>query len=185
MAKLNLFGTANDSIVDGPGLRYVVFTQGCPHKCKGCHNPESQEFRENRLVEIDQIIDDIKSNPLGQGVTLSGGEPFSQAGPCAELAEKLKHEGYNIWCYTGNYYEKHAKEAKKSPDIAKLLDNIDVLVDGPFVEDLKSYSADWRGSTNQRIIDMKKTRETGKLALYEIKASEQGTDIDFPKPESW
>ena len=185
MAKINLFGTANDSIVDGPGLRYVVFTQGCPHKCKGCHNPESQEFQDNKIMEVDDIVDDVKSNPLVQGVTLSGGEPFSQVEPCAELAEKLKAQGYNIWCYTGALYENHAEEAKDNEAVAKLLDNLDVLVDGPFIEEKMSYSADWRGSTNQRLIDMNKTREAGKVVLYEVEGSEQGTDLNFERPENW
>ncbi|MCF0104559.1 MAG: anaerobic ribonucleoside-triphosphate reductase activating protein [Eggerthellaceae bacterium] len=185
MSKINLFGTVSESIVDGPGLRYVVFTQGCPYHCKGCHNPQSQEFVDNIIMEVQDVIEDIKATHLIQGVTLSGGDPFSQAGPCGEMAKKLKELAYNVWCYTGNLYENHLEISKHDHDVASLLNNIDVLVDGPFIESKMSYTIDWCGSTNQRVIDMNKTRETGELVLYKIEKSLKGSDLNFTKPDSW
>ena len=118
-------------------------------------------------------------------MTLSGGDPFSQAGPCGEMAEKLKKLGYNVWCYTGNLYENHLEISKHDHDVASLLNNIDVLVEGPFIESKMSYTIDWCGSTNQRVIDMNKTRETGELVLYKIEKSLKGSDLNFTKPDSW
>lgn len=164
---IRLFGTAPDSIVDGPGLRYSVFTQGCTHRCPGCHNPESQPAEGGVETPIQTVLDEIKANKLIQGVTLSGGEPFEQAEPCVVLAKACKEMGLSVWAYSGYTFEALAEMAKSNEAVAQLLAIIDVLVDGPFVEKLHSYELKWRGSRNQRLIDMAATRRAGKVVLWE------------------
>lgn len=126
---ISLYGTVPDSIVDGPGLRYAVFVQGCSHHCPGCHNPESQPAEGGTETTLAALLADIRANGLVHDVTLSGGEPFEQPEACAALAAALKREGYGIWCYTGYLYDDLA--GRTDPAIANLLDHIDVLVDGP------------------------------------------------------
>lgn len=159
--SLRVFGLVPDSIVDGPGLRYGVFVQGCTHACPGCHNPESQPAGGGTAYEIDAIFDDIAANRLIQGVTFSGGEPFEQPEACAALARRLKDAGYNVWAYSGYTFEDLCAQAPGRPAVADFLACIDVLVDGPFVESLRSYELEWRGSSNQRILDMPKTLAVG------------------------
>lgn len=182
---IRLFGTASDSIVDGPDLRFAVFVQGCSHHCPGCHNPESQPFEGGTLEEIDKLVSKVQENGLIRGVTLSGGEPFDQVEATAELALRLKSCGYNIWTYTGYLYEDLIARSSGREDesaaaaIAKLLANTDVLVDGPFVQAKKSLGLKYRGSSNQRLIDMEATRAAGKPVLW-------SSYEDFPvKPASW
>lgn len=176
---IRIFGVVEESIVDGPGIRYSVFVQGCSHGCPGCHNPESHSPKGGELRSIESVLGGIRSNKLIAGVTLSGGEPFEQPHACAVLAQQLKTDGYNIWTFTGYLYEDLMKMSQANPDIACLLDNIDVLVDGPFVEELKSLELDWRGSSNQRVIDLAKTRDVG--AIVEWKQPE----MVFEKPANW
>lgn len=174
---LNLYGSVSDSIVDGPGLRYSVFVQGCTHNCPGCHNPESQPKTGGTVTAIEDILADIRANKLISGVTLSGGEPFEQAEACAELASQLKAEGYSVWAYTGYLYEDLL--GSEDAAVAKLLDNIDVLVDGPFVEAKKSLTLEWKGSSNQRVIDIPATREAGKVVEWKAR------ELTFDKPPAW
>ena len=175
---IRIFGTAPDSIVDGPGLRYAVFTQGCTHDCPGCHNPESHDPNAGTVMSIDVIIADIRKNGLVQGVTLSGGDPFEQPAACAELARRVHDEfSVDVWTYTGYLYEDLA--ASDDPAVQELLAQTDVLVDGPFVQALKSYTLTWKGSSNQRVIDMNATRTTGEIVLWE------SHDVFPTKPESW
>ena len=176
---IRIFGVVEESIVDGPGIRYSVFVQGCSHGCPGCHNPESHSPKGGELRSIESVLGGIRSNKLIAGVTLSGGEPFEQPHACAVLAQQLKADGYNIWTFTGYLYEDLIKMSRANPDIACLLNNIDVLVDGPFVEELKSLELDWRGSSNQRVIDLAKTRDVG--AIVEWKQPE----MVFEKPANW
>lgn len=176
---IRLFGTASDSIVDGPDLRFSVFVQGCTHHCPGCHNPESQPFEGGTLESIEDIVAKVRANGLVHGVTLSGGEPFDQAEATAELASRLKELGYNIWTYTGYLYEDLNARAAEELAIGRLLDCTDVLVDGPFVLAKKSLGLKYRGSSNQRLVDIAKTRENGRVVLWK-------TFDDFPtKPASW
>lgn len=182
--NIRLYGEVPDSIVDGPGLRYTVFVQGCTHRCPGCHNPESQPALGGTVSTVDELLARIEANGLVHNVTLSGGEPFEQPVACAELAERLKQNGYGVWAYSGYRYEDLAARAKASdtPEnkaVARLLDIIDVLVDGPFVEDLQSYTLKWRGSSNQRVIDMVITRATGEIVLW------QNEEYVLRKPPSW
>ena len=175
---ISLYGTVPDSIVDGPGLRYAVFVQGCSHHCPGCHNPESQPAEGGTETTLAALLADIRANGLAHDVTLSGGEPFEQPKACAALAAELKRNGYGIWCYTGYLYDDLAGRAEAArtqqaqreeagltgnaltegiaDDLAvgDLLDSIDVLVDGPFVESRKSLELKWCGSSNQRLIDV-------------------------------
>ncbi len=144
-----------DSIVDGVGLRFTVFTQGCPHHCEGCHNPETHDPTGGSEIAAEEIIRQMLSNPLTDGVTLSGGEPFYQAGDCAEIAQAAKNAGLNVWTYTGFTFEALIRSA--DPNILRLLSLTDVLVDGPFVLPQRSLNIKWRGSTNQRLLDVRRS----------------------------
>lgn len=174
---ISLYGTMPDSIVDGPGLRYAVFVQGCSHHCPGCHNPESQPAAGGTETTLADLLSDIRANGLVHGVTLSGGEPFEQPAACAALAAELKRDGYNIWCYTGYLYDDLIR--REDLRIADLLNHIDVLVDGPFVESRKSLELKWRGSSNQRLIDVPATRRAGRIVEW------QPTSFSFDKPSNW
>lgn len=148
---MRIAGLVQDSIVDGPGLRFVVFVQGCPHHCLGCHNPGSHDPEGGKEMAVRDIINQMMSNPLTDGLTLSGGEPFEQAEDCFELANFAKWYGLNVWCYTGYTFE-HLRDYG-TPAQKALLRNVDVLVDGPYKQEERRLSLPWRGSTNQRIID--------------------------------
>lgn len=165
-SKMRLFGLVTDSIVDGPGFRTAIFAQGCPHHCEGCHNPESHAYDAGTEWTLDDIEAKFARNPLLDGITLSGGEPFSQADACAELARRAHKRGLNVWVYSGYTYEKLLEKAETDEGVHALLAEADVLVDGPFVLAERSLELDFCGSRNQRLIDMKKTREAGKVVLY-------------------
>ena len=159
--KIRVAGITQDSIVDGTGLRFVVFTQGCPHHCPGCHNPETHSFGGGKLVEVQEVIEQMNANPLSDGLTLSGGEPFYQSFACAEIAKSAKERGMNVWCYTGYRLE----ELNTMYGAYELLQYVDVLVDGRFIQSKRSLDLEFRGSSNQRVIDMNAYRETGKIQL--------------------
>ncbi len=149
---LQLSGTANDSIVDGPGLRFTIFVQGCPHHCKGCHNPQTHPFDGGTASDTDELLEKIKANPLLDGVTFSGGEPFCQAQALAALGTHIRALGLNIITYTGYTFE-YLYAHRSEDGIGALLEVTDYLVDGPFIEAQKSYQLHFRGSANQRILD--------------------------------
>lgn len=153
----------NDSIVDGKGMRLTVFTQGCPHNCKGCHNPQTHDFNGGKIVDTDSIIKIAIENPLLDGITLSGGEPFMQPEACLDIAIKAKKHGLNIWTYTGFTFEEiiNSNDNKK----IELLKNTDILVDGKFIEEQRSLDILFCGSRNQRIIDIKKTFENNTIII--------------------
>ena len=211
---LRVAGCVADSIVDGPGLRFTVFFQGCPHHCPGCHNPETWAFEGGQECTPEELVALAKRSPLCKGITLSGGEPFEQPKACATLAAELKRNGYGVWSYSGYLYEDLAKRAAKAraerdrrigalggkalhenpeeamvsealADIADdlavgdLLDSIDVLVDGPFVESRKSLELKWCGSSNQRLIDVPATRRAGSVVEW------QPTSFSLEKPSNW
>ena len=155
---LDLSGIVSDSIVDGPGIRTTIFSQGCPHHCPGCHNPETWDFGCGTQVPVEAIVDIVKSNPLCRGVTFSGGEPFAQAAGFAKLAVLLKEKGYEVASYSGYTFE---ELLKGSEDQKKLLEAIDILIDGPFLQAQKSLEIAFRGSRNQRILDVKKSLAAG------------------------
>ena len=160
---LKIAGVVTESIVDGPGIRYTIFTQGCPFHCKGCHNPQSQPLKGGLDVKLRVFYDEIKQNPLITGVTFSGGEPFIQAGALAILARVLKAEGYSVWSYSGYTFDKLERDDK----FRSLLEQLDVVVDGPYVQSKHSLEIDFRGSTNQRIIDVPKSLAQDKIILAE------------------
>jgi len=159
--KIKVAGIQQDSIVDGIGLRFVVFTQGCPHQCPGCHNPETHTLFGGRMMEVKEVIAQMYANPLCDGLTLSGGEPFWQPLVCAEIAKAAKERGMNVWCYTGYTLE----ELEVIPGAEDLLSLVDVLVDGRYIQSKRSLDIDFRGSSNQRVIDMNAYRATGKIEL--------------------
>ena len=156
---LDLSGIVSDSIVDGPGIRTAIFSQGCPHHCPGCHNPETWEFGCGTPMDEADIFDIVRSNPLCRGVTFSGGEPFAQAEAFAKLAKLLKAKGYEVASYSGYTFEEllRGTEAQKA-----LLSSIDILIDGRFIQAQKSLEIAFRGSRNQRILDVKKSLAEGK-----------------------
>ena len=147
----------SDSIVDGEGIRTVIWTQGCSHHCKGCHNPETHSFSGGFLIDVEEIKKQIKEIKGQDGITFSGGDPMFQIEACAEIAKFCKGQGLNIWCYTGFTFEELLKMMKVNEKLNEFLYNIDVLVDGKFQEEKKSLNLYFRGSSNQRILDMKES----------------------------
>lgn len=159
-ATINVAGIVEDSIVDGPGLRTAIFAQGCPHRCPGCHNPESHAFGAGTDMTVREVFWRVKKNPLTRGVTFSGGEPFSQAGPFAELAQMLKANGYEVASYTGYSFEELLESGTREQKA--LLSAIDILVDGPFLLERRSLELRFRGSDNQRILDVPQSLAAGR-----------------------
>ena len=156
---LELAGIVSDSIVDGPGIRTTVFAQGCPHHCQGCHNPETWDFGCGTSMEEETVLQIIEGNPLCKGVTFSGGEPFAQAEGFARLAALLNVRGYEVASYTGYTFE---QLLQGTPAQKQLLSSLHVLIDGPFVQSEKSLVLSFRGSRNQRILDVKASLAAGK-----------------------
>ena len=156
---LELAGIVGDSIVDGPGIRTTIFSQGCPHHCPGCHNPETWAFGCGTDMDEETILDIVRSNPLCRGVTFSGGEPFAQAEGFAKLARLLKSRGYEVASYSGYTFEALLEGTPAQKD---LLSTIDILIDGPFLMTEKSLEVPFRGSRNQRIIHIPQSLAAGK-----------------------
>lgn len=165
MSNIRLAGILDNSLVNGEGMRAVIFSQGCTHNCKDCFNPHTHSFTGGELIDIDKLVTRIKSNPIIHGVTFSGGDPMQQADKFVELARKLNNQ-FNIWCFTGYTYEEIL--SSKDKNRLDLLYEIDVLVDGEFKKEL-SGGLKYRGSSNQRIIDVKKSLKYKKLILLPIK----------------
>ncbi|MCD7746216.1 MAG: anaerobic ribonucleoside-triphosphate reductase activating protein [Lachnospiraceae bacterium] len=155
---LDLAGIVSDSIVDGPGIRTTIFCQGCPHHCPGCQNPETWPFGTGTAMEPETVAGIVRQNPLVRGVTFSGGEPFAQAEEFARLGRMLKADGYEIAAYTGFLFEELLKGTQEQRE---LLETIDVLIDGPFLMKEKSLELNFRGSRNQRILDVPESLKTG------------------------
>ena len=153
-SQLRVNSELAESIVDGPGIRYAVFVQGCPHHCEGCHNPQTHSFDDGYDADIVDIFESIKENPILEGVTFSGGEPFCQAGPLAELAEMLHDIGLDVMVYSGWTLDELIEKAKKEKDVAALLRQADIIVDGPFILEQRNLDLDFRGSDNQKLIYM-------------------------------
>jgi len=155
---LNLSGIVGDSIVDGPGIRTTVFAQGCPHRCPGCHNPETWPFEGGTEMDEEQILAIVRSNPLCRGVTFSGGEPFAQAEGFARLGRLLKQAGYEVAAYSGYTFE---ELLDGTPAQRELLETVDVLIDGPFLMEERSLELVFRGSRNQRILNVPASLQSG------------------------
>lgn len=152
--EIRIAGTVCESIVDGPGFRYVVFVQGCPHNCEGCHNPETHDFSGGKVVDTDDLFAECVGDPLHDGVTFSGGEPFCQAKALYYLGKRFKERGLSLMCYSGWTFEEILEKAKTEEFVGKLLSITDILVDGKFVLDKRSLALKFRGSANQRLIDV-------------------------------
>lgn len=166
--KIKLSGLSSESIVDGPGIRFTVFVQGCPHHCEGCHNPETHDFEGGRLADTDRILTAIEKNPMIKGVTFSGGEPFCQAEPLSDLAEKLREKGYNILSFTGYTFEKLLAMSQEDKNIEKLLSLLDYMIDGPFILSQRSLELKYRGSKNQRILDVRESLKQKRAVEIEL-----------------
>ncbi|MBQ6933629.1 MAG: anaerobic ribonucleoside-triphosphate reductase activating protein [Clostridia bacterium] len=163
---LRIAGVIRESIVDGPGLRFVVFTQGCTHNCEGCHNPATHALDGGYEITSDRILTEFFKNPLLKGITLSGGEPFLQAGELVPIAKSVKEGKKDVVIYTG--YTLEALRAMNDNDVNELLSYCDVLVDGPFILAQRDLTLTFKGSRNQRIIDMNETRKQGSIVLLEV-----------------
>ncbi len=166
MSKFKMAGVVPESITDGEGIRYVLFVQGCPHHCPGCHNPETHDFDRGKEEDTENILKEFKKNPLLSGITFSGGEPFCQAGPLADLGEEIVRLDKNVTVYSGYTFEQLYEMGKSDPDILRLLNVADVLIDGRFILSEKSLTVRFRGSKNQRMIDLKKTMKDGGKKVY-------------------
>ncbi|MBU5454689.1 anaerobic ribonucleoside-triphosphate reductase activating protein [Caproiciproducens sp. MSJ-32] len=166
---IRLSGIAYESLVNGPGIRRVFFSQGCKHNCKGCFNPDTHDFNGGEEKDMDELVKDTLSNPMIKGVTFSGGDPFERAEEFSYMAKRFKENNLNIWCYTGYTFEEILENKDKRKGFKELLDNIDVLVDGRFVIEEKANNIKYRGSKNQRIIDVQKSLTENRIVRIEDK----------------
>lgn len=166
--NIRIAGTVNDSIVDGKGIRFTIFVQGCPHKCKGCHNPQTHDFDGGHDASTEELLSKIKANPLLDGVTFSGGEPFCHASVLAELAREIHALGLDIVTYSGYTFEELLSGSDIHPEWLELLKETDILIDGRYMEELRSYEVRFRGSTNQRYLDAKESLRQKKAVPAEL-----------------
>lgn len=160
---MRIYGLQQDSIVDGPGFRFACFVQGCPHHCPGCHNPDSHDSAGGREMSVEEVAELLLGNPLTDGLTLSGGEPFAQAEDCLRLARIAHAHHLNVWSYSGWTFE-HLRD-QGSPAQRALLEEVDVLVDGPFLLEERTLALPWRGSRNQRVIDVPASLAAGEAVI--------------------
>lgn len=165
--ELRIAGMTKESVVDGPGLRFVVFAQGCPHKCFGCHNPQTIEDDGGRVIDTEEILREVSRVKLIRGVTFSGGEPFMQPAPLALLAREFRAQGLDIVTYTGFTFEQLVKMAIRSRAVRQLLAYTDILVDGPFKAAERDLGLAFRGSRNQRLINVPQSLALGRVVLWE------------------
>ena len=172
--KVRIANVIDESFVDGDGIRFTIFLQGCPHNCKGCHNPTTHDFNGGNVIETEKIIDKFKHNPLISGITLTGGEPLCQIKAATELAIAAKESNLNVWCYTGYTYEYLTYEKFKMNDfftheeLNEFLAQIDVLVDGPYIESQRDLTLQFRGSRNQRLIDVQESMARKKIIAWSL-----------------
>ena len=168
MAAIRLAGIIQESIVDGPGMRYVVFTQGCPHHCPGCHNPETHDPNGGYLGDTDTLLAEFREDPMLSGITLSGGDPFLQAPPLAELAGAVRALNKTVITYTGYTIEYLMDHLDEHPGWRELLENTDILIDGPYVESRRNLLLHFRGSENQRALDPVASLREGRAVEVDI-----------------
>lgn len=172
---IRVAGRELESVIDGEGLRYVLFMQGCSHNCLGCQNPDTHAFDGGELMDEQEILDEVDKDPILDGVTLSGGDPFFQADKLIPMCEHWRKRGLDLWAYTGfkfeeflNFINKESCSKKVTDDMIKLLEYLDVVVDGPFVLSKKTMEKAYVGSSNQRLVDVKKSLANNKVILYEL-----------------
>ena len=170
--RLRIAGIEPESFVDGPGIRMTIFTQGCHHNCPGCQNPQTHDFNGGHFIDIDEIVSMIDENPLLDGVTFSGGDPMDQAEALIPLARIIKERGLNLVIFTGYTYERLMELSAGRPGLFELLSFADILIDGPFIMAKKSLEIKFRGSSNQRIIDVPKSLTEGHVVLHKIQIEE-------------
>ena len=163
-----------DSVIDGFGVRTVIWTQGCSHNCKGCHNPQTHDFKGGYEETVENLKEEIASLELQDGITFSGGDPMFQPKACGEIAKFAKDRGLTVWCYTGFTFEELLK--LKNPDVIKFLEYIDVLIDGKFDITKRSLDVIYRGSTNQRLIDIPRSLKENKCVEV-TKFSEEKSNV--------
>jgi anaerobic ribonucleoside-triphosphate reductase activating protein len=161
--EIRIAGTVRESVVDGPGLRFVIFTQGCCHRCKGCHNPDTWDLLGGELVKAEDLLKQVKAERLIKGVTFSGGEPFLQAAPLAWLGREIKKQGLDLITFTGYTWQELQALCPENQAANDLMQASDYIVDGPFILEEKDFDLPFRGSRNQRIIDVKKSIAAGKV----------------------
>jgi anaerobic ribonucleoside-triphosphate reductase activating protein len=161
--KIRVAGIERESVVDGPGLRFVLFVQGCSRRCPGCHNPDTWDFDSGQEMDTDEILEQIKITRLIKGVTLSGGEPFEQAAACALLAERIKGMGLDIVTYAGYTFEELKSKALDDVNVKRLLEATDILVDGSFIAGERDWDATFRGSRNQRLVLVRQSLAEGEV----------------------
>jgi len=164
--QIRVAGIVPESVVDGPGIRFVVFVQGCPHHCPQCHNPETHDFQGGQVWEVAAIIDQFQELPMIAGITISGGEPFCQAEACAALARAAKKMGKNVNVYSGYTYEQLTERARRDAPVRELLHLTDLLIDGPYMHERRDLNLAYRGSPNQRIIDVPESLENGTVVEW-------------------
>ncbi|MBR4783884.1 MAG: anaerobic ribonucleoside-triphosphate reductase activating protein [Fibrobacter sp.] len=179
--RLRIAGIEPESFVDGPGIRMTIFTQGCHHNCPGCQNPQTHDFNGGRDIDIEEIVSMLDDNPLLDGVTFSGGDPMDQAEALIPLARIIKERGLNLVIFTGYTYERLMELAAGRPGFTELLSYADILIDGPFIMAKKSLEIKFRGSSNQRIIDVPKSLVEGRVVLHKIQIEEmeERPDLHF------
>lgn len=167
MNYLQVAGFLDNSLTNGQGLRSVLFVSGCNHRCDGCHNESMQDFTYGDKILMEEVLQRIKNNiPVIKGVTFSGGEPLEQAQVLSKLASDIKKLNLNIWCYTGFTFEEIINNISYNKQWMKLLNQIDILVDGKFEESKKDSKLRYKGSSNQRIIDVKRSLEKSEVVLF-------------------
>ena len=164
---IRLSGIIRESIVDGPGLRFAVYCQGCPHNCEGCHNPSTHDFGGGKDTEIQRILAEVDKNPSIKGLTFSGGEPFCQPEGFLELAKGAKERDLDIVIFTGYTYEELMELNESRPSIGELISYAELIVDGRFEISQRDLSLRFRGSRNQRIIHVPSSLKEGKVVLSE------------------
>ncbi len=170
-------GLQPDSIVDGEGIRTVIWTQGCSHKCPGCHNPSTHDFKGGFITTTEEINKELSKLEGQTGITFSGGDPMFQSDACLKIAAYAKKIGLDVWCYTGFTFEELITNKKN----IEFLKYVDVLVDGKFIMKQKSLNVDFRGSLNQRIIDVPASLKEGKAVLIPKYVKPRYVDVNIPK----
>ncbi len=161
MGTIRIAGIVKQSVVDGPGLRLTIFTQGCPHHCPGCHNPETHDFAGGYDCDVAVILEELEKNPLLRGITLSGGEPLCRAEELLPLVREVKRAGKDVVCYTGYTFEELMQIKKKDANLAALLELIDLLIDGRYDQSQRDLTLRFRGSRNQRVLNLPVSLRTG------------------------
>ena len=177
--RLRIAGIEPESFVDGPGIRMTIFTQGCHHHCPGCQNPQTHDFDGGHFIDREEILQMIEENPLLDGITFSGGDPMDQSAALIPLAREIKERGLNLVIFTGYTFERLQELSQERPEMFELLTFADILIDGPFVMAKKSLELKFRGSSNQRIIDVPKSLVEGHVVLHQIQLDEMKEHPDW------